>query len=100
MVPGLVQEIESADPPEHLRPYWDSGCWSFHSPDWWSRHWERSGSVSIEVADLVLDGWRHWLISDEVSAEWDGVQSDEAEMLRIDAGRNLGFTRMVARRNS
>ena len=54
--------------------------------------------MSIEVADLVPDGWRHWLRSDEVSAEWDGVQSDEAEMLRIDAGRNLGFTRMVARR--
>jgi hypothetical protein len=56
--------------------------------------------VSIEVADLIPDEWRHWLISDEVSAEWDGVECDEAEMLRIDAGRNLGFTRMVARRKS
>ena len=45
-------------------------------------------------------GGGHWITSDEVSAVWDGVQSDEAEMLRIDAGRNRGFTRMVARRKS
>ena len=42
-------------------------------------------------------GWKHWLTSDSVSAEWQGKQGDE-EMLRADAGRSLGFTRMVARR--
>ena len=99
VVPGLTQELPSADPPEHLLPHWYWDFWSFHSPDWWRRHWERSGMVSIEMADTVPNGWRHWIRSDEISAEWRDEQGDESEMLRVDAGRNLGFTRIVARRN-
>ena len=100
VVPGIRREFGPA-PPEHLRTYWeeDPAWWSFHSPSWWRRHWERSGEVTVQIADMVPDGWRHWLKSDEISAEWLGEQSDEAELLRVDAGRNLGFTRMVARRN-
>ena len=98
VVPGLVQEIPSADPPEHLQPHWYWDFWSFHSPDWWRKHWERSGVVSIELADMIPDGWKHWLTSDSISAEWQGRQSNEGADLRIDAGRNLGFTRVVARR--
>ena len=97
VVPGLVQEMLSANPPEHLQPYWHWDFASFHSPDWWRRHWERSGLVTVELADMIPDGWIHWLTSDSVSAEWQGKQGDE-EMLRVDAGRNLGFTRVVARR--
>lgn len=51
------------------------------------------------------DGWRHWLRSDEHALERGFVPGPyEAEvrativMLREDAGRNLGFTRLVARR--
>ena len=98
VVPGLVREFSSADPPAHLRPYWDASWFSFHSPRWWRRHWERSGLVTVELADMLPNGWRYWAISDAISAEWLGEQSQEAEMLSVDAGRNLGFTRMVARR--
>lgn len=98
VVPGLVRELPAADPPEHLQPNWASGESSFHSPDWWRRHWELSGLVSIELADMVPDGWKHWATSDEISAEWKGERSEEAEYVRLDAGRNLGFTRVVARR--
>lgn len=102
VVPGLTQEIPSASPPEHLRPYWHSSFWSFHSPDWWRRNWERSGVVEVERADLVPNGWKLWLKSVEVSDRWQGEKAsavDEAEMMRVDKGRHLGFTRMVARRN-
>ena len=97
VVPGLREEFE-ADPPPHLRPYWekDRAFWSFHSAAWWSRHWERSGVVSVETADMIPGGWKYWLKSNEISAEWEGQESEEAEMLRTDGGRNLGFTRMVA----
>ena len=71
---------------------------SFHGPDWWRRHWEKSGVVSVELADTVPNGWRLWMRGDEISAEWLDQSADEAEMLRVDAGRTLGFTRMVARR--
>ena len=47
---------------------------------------------------MISNGWNHWLTSDSVSAQWQGKQSETGEMLRVDAGRNLGLTRMVARR--
>ena len=63
VVPVLVREFSSVEPPEHLRPYWDSGFSSFHSPLWWRRHWERSGLVTVELSDMVPNGWRYWAIS-------------------------------------
>jgi len=96
VVPGFVQEFDSV--PEHLAPYWEPAYWSFHSPIWWRRHWERSDAVDVEVADLVPDGadlWLRWL---EVCAAH-GYPYDERElaMVREDGGRALGFTRLVAR---
>ena len=85
--------------PEHLAPYWEWDFCSFHSPDWWRNHWEKTGKVEVTHADSVPDGWKLWL-------KWLGVCEEfgypfgpkEAEMLRVDAGRNLGFTRIVARK--
>ena len=98
VVTGRVQELSSADPPEHLQPHWHWDFSCFHSPDWWRRHWERSGLATVELSDMIPNGWKHWLTSDSVEAEWQGKQSETGEMLRVDAGRNLGFTRIVARR--
>jgi SAM-dependent methyltransferase len=102
VVPGLTKEFPLASPPTHLQPFWDSDFWSFHSPDWWRRNWERSGVVEVERADMIPDGWKLWLTSAEVSDRWLGKKDttvDEAELMRVDEGRHLGFTRMVARRN-
>ncbi|MCY4583899.1 MAG: methyltransferase domain-containing protein [Chloroflexi bacterium] len=99
VVPGLVEELTSDEPPEHLRSYWQPELFSLHSPAWWKRHWERSGLVSVERADLVPDGWRLWVASDVLWSERLGKPADEADMLAVDSGRVLGFTRMVARRN-
>ncbi len=98
VVPGLRHECTDGLP-DHLAPYWEPAFWSFHSPAWWRRHWERTGPVTVDVADLVPNGWQHWLTWLEVAADH-GYRSDpqEAEMLRIDTGRNLGFTRLLARR--
>jgi cyclopropane fatty-acyl-phospholipid synthase-like methyltransferase len=106
VVPGLVSEFDG-DPPVHLaeqwREQWD--LWSFHSPDWWRRHWSKTGRVTVESADLVPDGWRHWIAWDEASLELGYVPeqfrafvSQWLELMHADKGRNLGFTRMVARR--
>jgi hypothetical protein len=98
VVPGLRDEFTSGLPP-HLDPYWHPDFWSFHSPDWWRTHWEHSGAVDVEVADTVPRGWEHWLRWLEVAAEHGFRSSEqEAEMLRVDAGRNLGFIRVVARK--
>jgi SAM-dependent methyltransferase len=97
VVPGLVVELEEL--PVHLRPYWDPACWSFHSPQWWRRHWGRSERVEVEQADVLPDGWREWLLWLEVCREHGApVDDSEVRMVQEDAGRNLGFTRVVARK--
>src|SRR5215468_11151958 len=49
---GLVREIDG-DVPEHLRDFWTQDFWAIHSAAWWRRHWERTGIMAIEVADLM-----------------------------------------------
>ena len=103
VVPGLTAELDDGLP-GHLAPYWEPGFWSFHSPAWWQRLWDRSGVVEDVRADLLEDGWRDWLDWSEVVLEATGndfarqVLPREVDMLRDDAGRHLGFTRVVARR--
>ena len=100
VVPGLVEELPSAEAPEHLREYWEPAMFSLHSPEWWQRHWERSGLVDVELSDLIPEGWRLWMASDLAWSEHLGKPTDEADMLALDSGRTLGFTRMVGRRNN
>jgi SAM-dependent methyltransferase len=97
VVPGLLKEFQGGVP-EHLRPYWVWDFGSFHSPEWWRNHWVKTGKVSVTRADSITDGWQQWLLWLEVCAKagYPGAP-EEAEMLRMDAGRNLGFTRLVAR---
>lgn len=98
VVPGIAREFSDGVAP-HLAPYWEPEFWSFHSPEWWRRHWERTGPVTVTHADLVPNGWRHWLTWLEVAGAH-GYRSseEEAAMVRGDAGRNLGFARLVARK--
>jgi cyclopropane fatty-acyl-phospholipid synthase-like methyltransferase len=98
IVPGLRHEV-TGQLAEHLAAYWEPAYWSFHSPLWWHNHWEKTGLVQVEVADMIENGWEHWLTWLEVCATYGYPTSErEAEMVRVDAGRNLGFTRLVARR--
>ena len=106
VVPGLVSEFEG-DPPAHLAAQWQENwdLWSFHSTDWWRHHWAKTGLVAVESADLIPDGWRHWLAWDEASLELGYVAErfrefvpEWIELMRTDNGQNLGFTRVVARR--
>jgi SAM-dependent methyltransferase len=98
VVPGLQEEFAS-EVPKHLLPYWVWDFCSFHSPEWWRRHWEKTGKVDVLLADMIPDGWKQWLLWQEIClAERYRSSESEAAMLREDAGRNLGFTRMVARR--
>jgi SAM-dependent methyltransferase len=102
VVPGTLEELTEGPPP-HLAPYWVWDFCSFHSPGWWRRHWRKTGLVEVETADTLEDGWKLWLEWNEVCGQA-GQQSmadlvrREAEMLRVDDGRTLGFTRVIARR--
>jgi SAM-dependent methyltransferase len=100
VVPGLAEEI-GATVPSHLAPFWVWDFCSFHSPLWWRTHWEKTGMVDVETADWMPDGWKLWLRWLEICRQVGARSSaEQAEMLRIDAGRYLGFTRVVAQRRA
>ncbi len=97
VVPGLVDELGQGGVPAELRPYWEWDYCSFHSPQWWRRHWLKTPGVTVERADLVPDGWQHWLFWHAYSKEHGANFSDkEATLLRLDGGKRLGFARVVA----
>jgi cyclopropane fatty-acyl-phospholipid synthase-like methyltransferase len=98
IVPGLRKPLENGVPDE-LKPYWDWEFCSFHTPEWWKRHWENSEMVEIETAGFLEDGWKDWLIW-EMACQKAGYpySPEEIELLNRDAGNYLGFTILVARR--
>jgi hypothetical protein len=93
---GLANEMEGPIP-EHLRKWWTPDLNCLHSADWWSKHWQRSGAVDVELADTLAGGWRLW-------ADWHKIiapgNEDEIRAVEADAGRNLGYVRTVARRRA
>jgi SAM-dependent methyltransferase len=108
VVPGLVRDLPE-DLPAYLTRQQRSGgvfwepteCWSFHTVEWWRRHWQHTGLVAIESADLMPDGWRFWLQFEKALEVWGKSRfPSDAEALEADAGRYLGFVRLVARRRA
>ena len=99
VVPGLRVDVTSEGIPPHLQPFWHWDFVSFHSPDWWRRHWEKTGLLQVEQADWIPDGWRHWLAWMEICADrGQAGAAAERDMLVKDAGRTLGFARVIGRR--
>ena len=101
VVPGVRDEENRL--PDHVRPFEFEGYDTLHSPQWWHDHWDRSGLVDVERTDWVSEGWRDWMRWNEMTLAADAaglpdIARSEIEMLQIDAGRTLGFSRAVARR--
>jgi cyclopropane fatty-acyl-phospholipid synthase-like methyltransferase len=97
VVPGLVRDFENNGVPEHLQQIWQDDFYTFHTAAWWRRHWELRGPLKIELADNLPDGWRQWLIFNRAIDAARGRPGEETELLKGDAGRYLGFVRIVAR---
>lgn len=95
---GLLDEIEG-NLPDHLQQWWtaEPGMWCLHSPAWWRRHWERTGIVDVELADTLADGWEFWLRWHQTVAPDNLV---EIGAVQADAGRYLGYYRVVGRRRA
>jgi SAM-dependent methyltransferase len=92
---GLTRELDGPVP-EHLQAWWaQDQPWIFHSAAWWRRHWERTGVVDVEVADVLPDGWRLWLEFLRLVAP---DNTHEFQTVQADGGRNLCYVRVVGRR--
>jgi len=101
VMPAMLND--PAEVPAHLVPYWDWEFCCFHGPEWWHRHWHKTGRVRVDHADAIDEGWSDWLRFNDVTAptvsDWraDAAASTHA-MLEADRGSHLGFTRIVATR--
>jgi cyclopropane fatty-acyl-phospholipid synthase-like methyltransferase len=91
---GMIQEF-AGHVPDHLQAWWEPGLCCLHSAPWWRRHWERSGIVSVELADALPDGWRYWLAWQRTVSP---NNSTEIQAVEADGGRWLGYVRTVGRR--
>ncbi|MFC1949733.1 SAM-dependent methyltransferase [Chloroflexota bacterium] len=105
VVPGLAKDFDGPVP-EHLTRkqknggvFWADECWCFHTVSWWQYFWGRTGLVDIEAVDMLPDGWKLWLQSENACEETGyTIFHSDAETLEADAGRYMAFIKMVARR--
>jgi cyclopropane fatty-acyl-phospholipid synthase-like methyltransferase len=101
VMPAMLRDPDEV--PAHLVPFWDWEFCCFHSPQWWWRHWAKTGKVRVDHADALQDGWSDWLRFNDITAPTvSGWRADAAAsthaMLDADRGEHLGFTRIVATR--
>ena len=75
----------------------DAGLLGAALGGWWRRHWERTGIVSIDVADTMPDGWQRWLDWHQAVAPDNAA---EIQALEADRGEYLGYVRVVGRRQA
>ena len=88
---GLTQEIPDAMP-QHLQSWWTPDLWCLHSAAWWRRHWERTGILTINLADAMPNGCQVWLDWHRIIAP---LNTLEIEALQADAGQYLGYVRAI-----
>jgi SAM-dependent methyltransferase len=101
-VPGFIRETDG-ELPAHLLPFWAQECWSWHTPAWWRRHWERTGLVEIITAEALPEGWELWLrwkLARQAAGDSSpGLESD-IRVLQADQGEFMGFIRLAAKKRA
>lgn len=96
----FMQELEGPLP-DHLLPFWAQECWTWHSIDWWRRHWERTGLVEIKTADTLKDGCEIWLQFNkarQAAGNQDDDLKTDIEVMEADRGAYMGWGRLVAQK--
>jgi len=95
---GLHAEWPSLDAiPIHLKNWWVPDHWAMHSGPWWADQLRRSTCYDIEANDVMPEGWRHWLLWQKWAYP---DNTKEIDAIQADAGRHLGYWRVVGRRNN
>ncbi|MGO9603812.1 MAG: SAM-dependent methyltransferase [Candidatus Binataceae bacterium] len=80
--------------PDYLREAYHHHQWhSFHTPDWWRRHWEKTAAVEVICAEEVPEAAEIWNSNA-------GAGNPDTPVLLADQGRLLTFSRVVARKSS
>lgn len=83
---GVFNEIET------LPPDWPDDFCTFHSADWWRKHWAITRSVEVTAADDLPNGRELWI-------RWCQAQGVAVDAyLTSPTGENFSFNRVIARR--
>ncbi len=103
-LPGLMEEFTDFKVPGHLlekqengHVFWEPDCFTFHTKKWWFDHWMKTGLVKVKTSDTLEDGYKYWA-TQEKALEMSGLNffPSVEETLLKDAGRHIGFVRMIA----
>jgi SAM-dependent methyltransferase len=97
VMPGLRRD-PGPELPAYLKERWGPDLCGWLDPAWWRRTWEKTGSVTVEVAEMVPDGWGDWLGWLEACDLVGKGYEPDAAMLRADAGELLGLVRLVGKK--
>ena len=109
VVPGRVAEIPDDEPPEHLKAWLEHQPGAFatwQSARFWKERFTRTSGIKVRIADALEDGWRDWIAFGDLtlaageerpSGNVEGARQEMAA-IREDAGRTMGFVRVIARR--
>jgi SAM-dependent methyltransferase len=90
---GLVNEVRRVVP-EHLEKVWTPDYWCLRTEEWWVEHWERTGIVDVFSSETMEGGWKLW-------HRWADAGDCPAwylDALSKDAGRHLGYIKVVAKK--
>jgi cyclopropane fatty-acyl-phospholipid synthase-like methyltransferase len=99
VVQGVTHEIDA--PPDYFTSIAKLNFDPLHSPEWWRRHWERSGILDIELVDMVPEGWEDWVAWKELvrtHGPHPKIAESDLQTLHADGGQLLGLVRAVARK--
>jgi SAM-dependent methyltransferase len=101
---GMVAPASPGEVPHPHPPHLGESWFWLHSSEWWKRQWERMPGLKVEGAETLPEGWASWVRWHEIlqasgRANRQEESVKELALLRADGGRNMGFVRMVARRD-
>jgi ubiquinone/menaquinone biosynthesis C-methylase UbiE len=105
-LPGLIKDFNYFEIPGHLlekqengHVFWEPDCFTFHTKTWWLNHWMKTGLVEVETNDTLEDGYKYWATQERaLELAGLGIFPSVEETLLKDAGRYIGFVRIIARK--
>jgi SAM-dependent methyltransferase len=99
--PGLKADPYEARVPANVQSLFGFEAATFHTPEWWRRHWELSGLLEDIDASWLPDGLENWILWSTAVRDVKGTEEDPVlEMLQTADGQQLGFVSAIARKRS
>lgn len=96
IMPGYVKAVVG-DVPAHIKTFLGDELWTWKPLPWWKSLWEKTGLVSVNVADTMPNGCDLWLRWDTALLEiGKGRWGDETDIFKADRGEYIGIIRLAA----